>query len=115
LPQFPSLLPTHATFSQPRHSLTLGGQQSWLEDNGSRKGGHQAQSHELTHARCAWMMREKRLPNAVAVAQALKKTARVKLDCKNPRLTGALCHDVIDFEDDTDAQKKRKRDDIRKN
>jgi hypothetical protein len=114
LPQFPSLLPTHATFSRPRHSLTLGGQQGWLEDDGGRKGRHQAQSHELTHARCAWMMREKKAAECSGRRTSAEKDGARQARLQKPRLTGAPCHDVIDFEGDTDAQKKRKRDDIRK-
>ena len=53
-----------------------------------------------------------RLPKAVAVVSALKKTARVRLVCRRLRLPGAPRHDVVDLERDADAEQQRQRDDV---
>ena len=53
-----------------------------------------------------------RLPNAVAVVSALKKIARVRLDCSRFVLPDAPRRHVIDLERDADAEQQRQRDDV---
>ena len=53
-----------------------------------------------------------RLPKAVAVVIALKKTARVRLDCKRFVVPAAPGHHEIDLERHAEAEQQRQRDDI---
>lgn len=51
------------------------------------------------------------LPKATALVSPLNTTARQRR-LQQPGLPGAPRHDIINLEGDTDAQQKRKRDDI---
>ena len=79
LPQF--FILRRCRFIQ-RAFLPLRRHQCRLEDDRGRERRQQRQGHQFAHARRPGWCENHRLPKAVAVVQALKKTARVRLDCR---------------------------------
>lgn len=105
LPQSPLLGPHLAIFY-----LVLCGQQGRLEENRRGKGRDERQGHQLAHAGGARVMRKPKAAECGSRRAGAEQNGARQTRLQEVDVARAPRHDVVDFEGDADAQKKRQRD-----